>query len=229
MFIQSLGLGLQTFFESEALALSILLVILNGLYLFLLRKITAAKASEGAAAPGCLTQILGILFQGFSMGFYVLLLLPLLLGISREIGLSSVESFILLASRAGILISLAVNLLAFIPFLGSQLAGSPGLEAFLVGAGIIRLTAPLLVEKSALGILGKRLLFPNLWESLGFILLAYLFSKTLMILVGLLRLPLQSGGKPASLASLIGPSLAILGGLLAMFMYAAFLRLAMGN
>jgi len=230
MFLQSIPLGFKQFFSWQCLLLTLAFLGLHLLFAWVLRLTTGAKESEGAAAPGCLIQILSVLFEGFWVGLYALVLMPLLLGLSSELSWTAIESFILLASRAGVLLSLAVGILSLIPWIGRWISGSPGIEIFLIASGVLRLTAPLFVEKSPLGQLGGKATFPGLLQSLGYLLLAFVLSKLLMLLVDLLRNPLKSRPKADEfLLKTGGPSLDLLGGLIAWMMFASFVRLSLGH
>ncbi len=227
MFWRSIPSGFELLANPRVWLLIILLILIHLGYWVGLRLATQPKESQSAAAPGCLTLTIGILLQGFLMGVFVLFLLPILLGFSDRLVWTEVESFTLLAARAGIFAVLLLSAVSFIPYFGRFLAASPGLEAFLAGTLIFRLTSPLFVEKTALGRLGKTPAYPTLWESLGYLALAVLFTQAFMILSHLAAQGVRNSKFSEITEKVLGPSLDILGGIFALLMYASFVRLSL--
>lgn len=137
------------------------------------------KESTGAAAPGCLLQILSMLFEGLCLGAFVLALFPSLFQNFLGAKAPDLMSFALLGIRAGVLASLVLTLISLIPLLGDFLARRPGLQILLLGAAVFRMSAPLYIERSPLGALGLKLQFPGWGLSLALIACALILSEGL--------------------------------------------------
>jgi hypothetical protein len=228
MFWQSLPHSIRLFGLPQAWLLIAALLTSYAFYFWLVRLATSAKESANAAAPGCLVQLVGILFQGLWMGLFVLLLMPLALGIG-EISWNQAESFALLTIRAGILASLAVALLSFIPGIGKLLGTNPGLEAFLIGAAVFRLSAPLWIERGPWGKPENSVSFPNAWESLAYLAFAFLLGKGLQIVVKALERPFPNSPRSRIILSAVGPTLDILAGILALSAYIHYVKLSLSG
>src|SRR4030095_17176983 len=124
MFFSSWRAALTPFGSSHFCGLLLVLLVAYALYFFLIRWATSAPESADAAAPGCLLQVVGVLFPGLILGAFVILTLPILLAGETQISWGRVSSFLLLGWRAGILASLLVAFLAWIPYLGKFLGGN---------------------------------------------------------------------------------------------------------
>ncbi len=223
MFLACFAQALSLWKNPHYLGLVFLLCLGFYLYTWGIRLATSAQESVGAAAPGCLVQLIGVLVQGLLMGFVVLFALPIFLGVDERFSWEGISSFILLATRAGILASIAITLLSFIPGLGRVLASSPALEALLVGGTVFRLTAPLFFERSALGALGARLSFPGLGVSLAFLGVTFFLSKILLLA---LETGKQAAGRGAALRGM-GPILDLLIGIFVLSAYASWSKLSL--
>jgi len=218
-------------FSNPWIALACLsLVLINFIFFIILRRGTQSKESNEGGGPGCLFQIVGLLFQGVTLALFVLLLLPILLGSSTRLSWQEVEPMGFIAARSGILAVLILSVLSFIPYLGRFLAGTPGLEAFLMATLTFRFLSPSYLEAMT-GIKSKLTnLFPDFWASLGYLTLALLLSRLIMLATFTISRGWgRSNFKPNSgqdfLTGTIGPSLDILGGIVAFFMYAQYVQL----
>ena len=224
MFWRSIWHGLELFGNWQVATAALIFFGLQVLTTETLRWSTGQKEMQDAASAGCLAQIVGVLLQALLLGLFLLLLLPILLGLQTTISWSSVEPYAMLAARAGIAAALAVSILAFIPGLRQILAGSPGLEILIGGGILFRLLSHPYLEK----IFGTKIpassLYPNFLHCLGYLLLAFLLGRALM----LATLPLRSppGATPNRFTRLWGPSLDCLIGILVLAMYAQYAALA---
>lgn len=142
--------------------------------------LASAKADEPSAGPGCLIQFLGIFTQAFVVALFLLLLLPILMGVSSSIDWQQVEPLGFVAIRAGLLAMLSVTALSFIPWIGGQLAASPGLEFFTLATLTYRFMIPLYLE----AYLKHSVVIGNIYPS--YLKLACYFILTL-VLTGILR------------------------------------------
>jgi len=228
MFWQSFIDGWTSLAQPRVFIATLVLIVLYLGYSHTLRKTTSLKESEGAAAPGCLLQVLATLIEGFAIGIYVLILLPVLLEKMSSSNLPDLQSFALLAIRAGIIATLVLTLLSFLPYLRSFMARRPGLQIFLMGMTVFRLVAPLYVERSALGALGVRPEFPGFGLSLLYLAVALLFSEIVFWLSQ--WVPPKLGAAPASIshqATLSG--IDILTGIIPLLMYIQYVGNSMGR
>jgi hypothetical protein len=229
MFWQSIIQGFIVLKTPGVMTLLLFAVLFYMAYLFLIRLATDQKESADAAGPGCLTQVLAIFFQGFLMGILILLLTPVLLGISHEISWPGIEPFVLIALRAGLIASLLLVALSFLPYVGRFLAASPALEVFLSGVLIFRLISPPYIAKTLPISLGKTSNYPRVWQILIYLVLTILFSKSLSLLVTMLQIKIKSMPRACNfLRSILGPSLDILAGFFTLFMYVTYVRLFLG-
>ncbi|MCE9623936.1 MAG: hypothetical protein K8R69_00560, partial [Deltaproteobacteria bacterium] len=192
-----------------------------------LRWSTGQEEMRDAASSGCLVQIVGVLLQALLLGFFILLLLPLLLGLQSTISWSSVEPYAMLAARAGIAAALAISVLSFIPGLRQLLAGSPGLEVLIGGGILFRLLSHPYLEKIRGAKIPASALYPNALLCLGYVLIAFLLGRALMLAT--LRLRPPPSGAPNRFTRLWGPSLDCLIGILVLAMYAGYTALALSQ
>ncbi len=227
MFLKSISSGIQLFALPQVWWLLIPFIGLYLVFAWVIRLATHSKESQDAAAPGCLVPIVGILFQGLWMALFVLLLLPILLGIESEVSWNSVAPLVFVAIRAGILGTLILTLLTFLPKIGPLFASSPGLESFLLGSMTFRIASPAYLE----AILGKGILhknfYPGFLPTLGYFFFTILLTRIFMFLSHRVAAGIKNPeGKnfPRIILHYIGPSFDLLGGILPFFMYTQYVR-----
>ncbi len=218
MFLDSLSHGIKILVHPSIALATLLWMAAQVLYLRLIRWSTGQKEMDEAFSAGCLTQIVGVLFQALALGLLLLWTLPLLLGLEPRASWAAVEGFAMLATRAGLIAALAIALLSFLPWLGHLLAGSPGLEVLMGGGILFRLLSHPYLEAR----LGRKIpaesLYPGLWESLGYLALAFVVGRLLMLAT--LRLRAAPGQPSNAFTRLWGPSLDTLVGIVVLYMYA---------
>lgn len=139
---------------------------------------TPSEAPPGG--PGCLTQFLGVFTQSFVVALFLLLLLPIFMGVSTQISWQAVEPLGFVAIRAGLLAMIWVTLLTFMPWIGARLAASPGLEFFTLATLAYRYMIPLYLE----AYLGREIKIGEVYPSY---LQLVLYFITTFLLTGLLR------------------------------------------
>lgn len=223
MFLPSLSEGLKIFVHGPILIPTLIFLAAQVLFLSLIRWSTGQKEMEGAFSSGCLTQIVGVLFQALSLGLLLLWLLPVLLGVEAYPSWAAVEGFAMLAIRAGIVAALILSLLSFLPWVGTFMGGSPGLELLIGGAVLFRLLAhPYLEARLGHKIPGSAI-FPGLWESLGYLLMAFLVGRLAMLAT--LQLRSKPGEPHNAFVRIWGPSLDCMIGIVVLYMYAQFVAL----
>ncbi len=223
MFWSSLSHGLKILVQPSVALPTLLFLGVQVLFLSIIRWSTGLKETQDAASSGCLTQIVGVLCQALILGFLLLLLTPVLVGLDAKPQWTTVEPFAMLAARAGIVSALVIAALSFIPGIGGLLGGSPGLEILLGGGILFRLLSHPYLEAR----LGKKIpaasLYPNLWESLAYLALAFLLGRALMLAT--LRLRPPPGEPPNAFTRVWGPSLDCLIGIVVLYMYAQYVSL----
>lgn len=214
-FWQSLT-GFARYFNQIPLVLGILsLLLLLGLFAYLIRRLSPLGAEPERAGPGCLTQILDILIQTLLLALFILIFLPIFLERSSQLSWQEVEPLGFVAIRSSLLAMIAVTLLSFIPFVGRVLAGSPGLEAFLLATLTFRLMSPLYLEAWVGADANLANFYPGLWDSLAYLLLALILTRLIMV-AGFALFKNASG----PWKNWAGPLLDILAGLVVFLMYA---------
>ncbi|HKY63325.1 MAG TPA: hypothetical protein VJR29_07905 [bacterium] len=224
MFWQSLWHGLKTFGNGDVLIAVALFLLAEAAFHGALRWTSSQKENEDAFSSGCLAQIFGVLFQALVLGCLLVWLTPVLLGLQEKAAWASVEPFVMVAIRAGVIAAVAISILSFLPFVGRFLAGSPGIEVLFGGGLLFRLLSHPYLE----GRLGRKIeaaaVYPNLWECLGYLALAFLAGRLLM----LATIPLRPkpGERPNRFVLIGGPTLDALVGLVVLFMYAGFVALS---
>jgi len=175
---------------------------------------------------GCLFYMLGgNLLHGVLMGLLVVFLLPIMLGGSSFMPLSTAGDLAFQAIKAGIVAVLAVTLLCFIPILGRFISKSQGLQAFIEGVIIFRLLSGKydddIVDAAASGIV-----YPGLLTSLFYLLISTLMVYAILLGFNLLAALMRSKKFSRFVGEVVGPALGVLGGIIPLFMYSAFVSLA---
>jgi hypothetical protein len=232
LFLKSIMGGLQLWRHPEIWALTGAFLLLYLGYLWGIRWATEKGVHKDGAGPGCLVQVIGFLFEGMLMAAFLLLLLPTLVGPGPGLSWTQVEPMGFIAARAGILAAIAVSILTFFPVIGPFLAASPGMGIFLLGTVTYRLLTPKYLEALLGGNINLKNLYPGVWETLGYLLLALLLTRLAMLAVmglgKLLRRHSKQGpDKSGVLLGFFGPALDALGGVLALLMYSQYTYLSM--
>lgn len=214
MFFQSWRTAFQPFGTASFGGLVLALLAAYLLYLLAVRWATSKRESADAAAPGCLVSLLGVLFQGVTVGCFVALATPLLSGAATGIAWEGAMPYLFAGIRAGVFAALVVTGLSLIPYLGKFLGGNPGVEFFLIAATVFRVCAP------------ARGRFPDFWESLGYLAAAWLLCKLLQLAFHGARKAFSKSAKSPILGAVVGPTVDLLGGLAAFLAYAAHAKLS---
>ena len=196
------------------------------LYSGVIRLLTSAKESAGAAAPGCLVQLIGVLLQSLIVGFLILLALPIWLGLLDHLEIRSLSSFILLATRAGILAGIGLTVFMFIPGINRLLAGSPGLEAFLLGGAIFLLSAPLYWERTSPDAASHQLRFPGFFATVGYLIAVLFLSKIIFLGWNFLKSRSHAGSRWQKMLNRLGPLADLLAGIFVLSAYATWVKLS---
>jgi hypothetical protein len=131
--------------------------------------------------------------------------------------------------KIGVIASIWVTILCFIPLIGGFISSSPGIQVFLEGVIIFRLLSGyaiglILTEANVYGNV-----YPGFWASIGFLIIAGVLVMGMMIgLPSLLRLLPISPYNPVveKLSIVAGSVIGVLGGILPIFMYSSYVRLS---
>lgn len=230
MFGQSILVGLDIFKFPLVLVCTLALLLLCLGFLILMRLLTNTAESQDAVGPGCLVPVVGLLFQGLLTSLFVLLLLPFLTLPQPTFSWSQVEPFAFIALRAGILATLVVFFISFVPFLGRFIASSPGLENFIIAVLLFRFLSPTFLMAQLKEKVLPPGLFPGVWETVGYLLTTLALTRIVMFVILMIARSREkknaSGNRtPIFLRQVLGPTLDILIGILVFFMYAAYIRL----
>jgi len=226
MFAQSFSAGLALWKFPAWLALVAAWLLYYYLYSAVIRLLTNPKESVGAAAPGCLVQLIGVLLQSLAVGILILLALPILLGLQEHLSFDSLASFLLLATRAGMLAGLGLTVLMFIPGVNRLLAGSPGFEAFLLGGAIFALSAPLYWERISTTSGSHRLKFPGFLSTLGYLATVFFLSKIIFLAWNFFKNRTHPGSFARRILDRLGPMLDLLAGIFVLSAYATWVKLS---
>jgi hypothetical protein len=224
MFWQSLWHGLKIFGNADVLIAVLVFFAAEALFHGAVRWTASQKENEDAFSAGCLAQIFGVLFQALVLGCLLAWLSPVLLGLETRAAWANIEPFVIVAIRAGVIAALAISVLSFLPVVGRLVAGSPGVEILIGGGILFRLLSHPYLE----GRLGRKItaasIYPGIAECLGYIALAFVAGRLLMLATLPLRPKLDQG--PNRFVLIWGPALDALVGLVVLFMYAGYVALS---
>lgn len=207
------------------------LVAAQFVFLIITNLIFGRGESGSRMAAGCLFNAVGgPLFQGFIMSVFVGFYLPMMLGANEVMPAVVVFSYLWPLAKAGFIAVIALGILCIVPLVGSLIAESPGIQNFLLGVIIFRLTAgPALAEATQTYSISSSV-YPGFWSSIGYLIIAGVLVR-LILFGGAFVSTLVKGRTGSELAETIvmalAPSIGILGGILPLFMYAQHVRLAL--
>jgi len=190
---------------------------------------SAAESGSGkAGGAGCIFMfIVHPLLQGVLISFFIVFMLPVMLGSSSTTGLSDVASMVWPVTKAGIVATVAVAVLCFIPIIGSLIAGSVGLQTFIMGAIVFRLFFAAIEDEFQMP--AGQPIYPSVWNCLGYLVISAILVWLLTMLGALLSSFLEASdhdGASTGTAVMVGSLLGILGGFLPLFMYIQYVVLA---
>ncbi len=201
MFLKSILESTTLLTNPHILFLIFLWLFLQSIYLLFIRLATNAKESQDAAAPGCLTLILGVLWNGVGLGGILLFALPIIFKMTTGFSWQWVEPYCLIALRSGLLGVLVMTALSLIPYLGKFIATSPGLETLGAGIVTVRLLSPSLLDKISPFIPHHP--YPSILIVLGLFVLFLFFSKLTQLILHLISSKLKNGNSSATQQRLV--------------------------
>ncbi len=190
---------------------------------------SAVDSGSGAAgAGGCLFSVIGRpLLQGVFVSFFVIFTLPLMLGSTNATPLADVITMAWPITKAGLIASVAVTVLCFIPIVGDLIANSIGIQTFMMGVIVFRLFFGVVEEQLALP--ENAAIYPSLWGCLGYLAISGVVVWALTMLGALVGSFLEGSGHDsasAGFALVFGPLFGIVGGFLPLFMFVQYVELA---
>ena len=183
--------------------------------------------SGGRMAAGCLVRMIGgTVLHGLLMGSMIAFLLPILLGGTSAAPISAIIPLFWPIIKAGVIAVVAVTVLTFIPLIGGLVANSPGMQAFLEGAIIFRLFSGHTIDEILTEANLQGPVYPGLWQSVGFLVIAALLVRLVVFGVALPSVPFEGTTKGEVITIVVGPVLGVLGGIIPLFMYSSYVRLS---
>ncbi len=200
------------------------LVLVSGAGLF-----SAAESGSGAAgAGGCVFMfVVRPLLQGILISFFIVFMLPVMVGGHDITSSSDVITMAWSVTKAGIVATVAVMVLCFIPIVGALIAESVGVQTFIMGAIIFRLFFA--TAEDEFHITQGQPIYPSFWSCLGYLGISALLVWLLTMLGALIYSSLERSehdSASAGMAVVVGPLLGILGGFLPLFMYVQYVVIA---
>ncbi|MBI4083061.1 MAG: hypothetical protein HY423_10670 [Candidatus Lambdaproteobacteria bacterium] len=223
MFIDSVLGGFALFAEGRVWLGLLAFVCANALLLWGLALLPAQE--------GCLVRLL---LRPTALGLVaaplLYWLLPVLLGRGEFASLELIWTGRWLQLKAGLVAVALLILIGAIPFLGGMVAGSWGLQTFLYAVLFFRfLFGDWLLTRAVTG-RARDELYPGLFASLAYLLIAWLIVELLRLGLSALLARLDPTRRLRRLETrVLAPTLGVLGGLLPFFMYVAHVRLAVGG
>lgn len=196
-------------------------------------------ASESKYSSICVTSHIlflvgGTILQGIMMSLLVAYLTPFLFLGSSESSINwiflNIESII----KIGVISIVIVIVLGIVPIIGSIIASSPGIQTFLHGVIIFRLLSEVTVNQllSEAGVQAD--IYPGFWDSIGFLIIAGIFTRVAFML-GFLSfsfifsklMPSKSSKSVEPVIGFILTPIVMLSGLLPVLMYISYVRLSL--
>lgn len=184
-------------------------------------------SSGGRQAAGCLFHMFGgTILNGILMGFLVTFLLPIMLGGSSFLPFDAAMSLALPVVKVGVMAVIAVTVLCFVPLVGSFIAQSPGIQAFMEGAIIFRVLSGYTINEvlSQANVTGD--IYPGLLSSIGYIIISTILIYGILFGLSFLSTILKNDYIEEIMPVVIGPALGVLGGIIPLFMYSSYVRLS---
>ena len=241
MFIQSVIEGIKAIFDWHILlGMAGVSIVSVGFITAIGAMMTAgSESTEGArTGAGCLLYALGgPVIQALSVGFFILLLLPALLG---DGGFTPAE---VVGALSGSLVKvtflslLVVLILCFIPGFGKLISDTPGVITFMIGIFIMK---PL-ISRFYKAVTDQKIpseVFPGFFACVGYVIVGIILCYALFVVLALVRDQMKRRSDPVGhmmeqygvggqsgnmqlVGLLVGPAI----GLIPLLMYAKYVAL----
>ena len=126
----------------------------------------------------------------------------------------------------GVIAIVLVTILSVMPFIGSLIAESPGIQAFLEGLIIFRILSGHTVSQMLTEANVQGNIYPGFWASVGFLIIAGILVRLTIFGLTLLCAPLENTIVGELIQTFITPVLGVLGGIIPLFMYSSYVCLS---
>ena len=227
MFWISIIKGLAILGHWQIWLAAVLYMVVNYAFLMIVATISGTDEAGGRMATGCLLHMIaGTVLHAILMGLIVAFLLPILLGGHSTASIPNIIAVFWPIMKAGLIAFVAVLLLSIFPLVGAFIAYSPGIQAFLAGVIIFRLLSGYAIEEILAAANVRGSVYPGFWASIGFLIIAGVFVRIIMLGLAWLCLPLEGTTVGELMPVVIGPTLGLVGGIIPLFMYTSYVRLS---
>ena len=241
MFLQSIFEGLKAIFDWHILVgMAGVSIISVGFIVAIGAMMASGSESNGGArtGAGCLLHALGgPVIQAIGVGFFILLLLPSLLGDGGFTPTEVVGSLSGSLVKISLLSLVGVLILCFIPGFGKLISDTPGVTTFMIGIFVMK---PL-ISRFYKAVTGQKIpsdIFPGFFACVGYVIVGIVLCFALFMVLALVRDQVKrrsdpvghmmeqygGGGQSGSLqliGMLVGPAI----GLIPLLMYAKYVAL----
>jgi hypothetical protein len=233
-FIHSIGMGFSLLASKYVWIDIAAYVVVTGIFMLSVAVVSAigGSAREGL---GCAAMVIGRpLLHSLLLSAIIMHLLPILTGGTSPNSLNQIKELVPVLLLIGLIASVAVGFLSILPVLGSLITSNTIFELFLESVVIYRIVMSGMLPHKATN---PSLAYPGFWESVG-----YVVVTTILIFIGLgvttflkqaynsLRKPycyrIEEDSEPGAITQWIVLLLCPILGLLPLFMYASYVRLA---
>lgn len=199
--------------------------IINWIWLIGLGLLAGGDESGGRMAFGCITHMIGgTIFQAVLISVIVFYLAPIMLGADKAMPLKFYSEFAWPIAKAGLVATVAVLILSFIPLIGGFVANTPGLGEFIEGVIIFRIFSANFVEFFLKKAKISTDIYPGFWYSIGYFIIALVIAYGgLLLVTGIKTVASRNSyGDDDGFMLTLAPAIVRLLSLLPLFMYAQY-------
>lgn len=224
MFWDSIIGGLKLFSIWQIWLASIIYALVMFLFFLTVSLIIGNKEDSGRGMIGCFTfSIGGIILEGILMSLIVIFLFPIFLGQQSITPLSEVVNFLRPIVEAGLIATIIVTILTVLPIIGNIIASLPGVQSFLMGLIIFTIFTRNQFEALLLELNIQGSIYPNIWQFIGYIILASLLTWLLILIFSIIFLPFGETALGSTMMMFIGQVVGVIAGIITLCMYAKFI------
>ena len=224
------GIALLRNWQASVAAASCMIVTLVAALLVARAQRGSHQASQDGAHPGS-GAFRNAILHGAVTGFFLVFLLPILLGPAAMpvFQLAFAEPLVLIRT-GGQAVFIAISLvmvMRLVPLFAGLTEDAPGILTLVEGVVIFQfLSLPVVGELvRAYGIEAPA--YPDLWETAGFVAVAGVVLCVLLLLAALATLHMDERTADKLIRRIFVPLLSPLVGLLVVFMYSSYVRLSL--
>jgi hypothetical protein len=225
MFWKSVIGGLAIFGRPQVWVAVVFYIMVNFIFMVIVTTIAGRGKSGSRMAAGCVSGAIGgIVFHGMIISLLVTFLFPILLGDSSATPISGIIASLGTMIKLGIFVIVVVMVLSFIPVIGNFIDHVPGIEVFLESLIIFRLFCEVSLEQVLGDTYIQGSVYPGIWSVLGFLIIAGIITGLLKLSLGLLSIFFEDEPIRDLVVIILGPAVAVLGGLTPLFMYSSYTK-----